>query len=582
MSKHYDVIIVGAGVQGLSAAHTFLAIDASLDVLILDSKATLGGVWAKEQLYPGLRANSLQGYYEFSDYPILEAGLESYGVGPRSILSGDAVHAYLQKFAEHFNLAEKMRLNTTVLCALNNEADAINAWALDITTSGTEERLTCSKLIIATGQASKPLLPVFPGADTFTKPIIHSVRLGEISKSIIPDPAVEHVTIIGGSKSAHDAVFMLATAGKRVTWLTRRSGRGTMPMANIYSQIGPFKIWLEGLLMTRSQSWFHPTPWGDGDGFGWIRWFLEKTAVGRSIVNGYFDGMSKSSAEQSGIMNDERTKGLAPDTTLMWYGTQASSLNYANDIYEVIKDKNVEIVRQDLDRLEGDTLILQNGQIIKTDTIIACTGYDYGPTFPLQPSESLVSWGVPVPPSHDNVFPDLDGKADIELLERFPILVSSPSSIERQPGRTSWRLWRFIAPPSQVSSKTRSLAFLSTIGSYQTTLKCELVSLWAYAYFNHELHIKTPAEQDVFYEAALWSRYGKWRVPMGMQGKATDLMLDAMPYYDLLLRDLGLRSWRKGWGIFGEVFGRWYEVKDYRGIIDEYIAKRQGEQKKQV
>jgi hypothetical protein len=69
---------------------------------------------------------------------------------------------------------------------------------------------------------------------------------------------------------------------------------------------------------------------------------------------------------------------------------------------------------------------------------------------------------------------------------------------------------------------------------------------------------------------------------MGIQGKAADFMLDAILYYDLLLRDLGLRSWRKGWGILGEVFGRWYEVRDYWGIIDKYIAKRQGEQKKRM
>ncbi len=61
---------------------------------------------------------------------------------------------------------------------------------------------------------------------------------------------------------------------------------------------------------------------------------------------------------------------------------------------------------------------------------------------------------------------------------------------------------------------------------------------------------------------------------MGMQGKITDFFHDSMPYYDLLLRDLGLRSWRKGWGVLGEVFGRWYEVKDYRGVVDEWIAMR--------
>ena len=62
---------------------------------------------------------------------------------------------------------------------------------------------------------------------------------------------------------------------------------------------------------------------------------------------------------------------------------------------------------------------------------------------------------------------------------------------------------------------------------------------------------------------------------MGMQGKIADFFHDSMPYYDLLLRDLGLRSWRKGWGLLGETVGRWYEVKDYRGIIDEWIATRQ-------
>ena len=43
---HFEVIIVGAGVWGLCAAKTFLAIDPSLRLLIVDSKKTVGGVWA--------------------------------------------------------------------------------------------------------------------------------------------------------------------------------------------------------------------------------------------------------------------------------------------------------------------------------------------------------------------------------------------------------------------------------------------------------------------------------------------------------------------------------------------------------
>ncbi|MCJ1304006.1 hypothetical protein MMC08_006817 [Hypocenomyce scalaris] len=284
--------------------------------------------------------------------------------------------------------------------------------------------------------------------------------------------------------------------------------------------------------------------------------------------------MLSGSLDQSGILKEEKTKVLVPDQSLMWYGTQASSLNYEIDIYELLKNSKVQLIREDLERLDGDAVILQNGQKVTTDALICAIGYNYGPSFPLEPSAKQLSWGVPIPPSQDGIFPALDAQADVELFERFPILATSPASLERQPRLTPWRLWRFIAPPAQVCSGSRSLAFLSTIASYQTTIKCELTSLWAYAYLHDALRVRPAAEADVTYEAALWSRFGKWRCPMGMQGKMTEFFLDSMPYYDLLLRDLGLRSWRKGWGLLGEIFGRWYEVKDYRGVIDEWTAMR--------
>lgn len=580
IQKHYDVIIVGAGVHGLCAAHTFLSVDPSLSLLIIDSKSSVGGVWAKEQLYPGLRANNLQGYYEFSDYPMLNAGLDHLAVRERGILSGKTLHTYVYEYAKHFDLLRRTLLNTKVVRAMNHDGTATKAWTLEITsvdsTAEKGERLiTCSKLIIATGQASQPWLPSFPGMETYRRPVIHSTELGGAGQSIISDLSVAHVTLVGGSKSAHDALYMFAMAGKRVTWLIRRTGRGAMPMANAYSQVGPWKIWLEGLLMTRSLSWFGACPWSDGDGFEWIRSLLHGTKFGRRLVRGYFTSMSASSLDHSGILQDETTRVLVPEQSLMWYGTQASILTYDTDIYELVKSGQVQVMREDVERLDQDTVVLQNGQKFKTDAFICATGYKYGPSFPLEPDSKQLSWGVPIPSSQDDVFPALDAKADIELFERFPMLATSPSSIEHQPGLTPWRLWRFIAPPSQVCSGPRSLAFLSTITSYQTTTKCELTSLWAYAYLYDALRVQPATEANVMYEAALWSRFGKWRCPMGMQGKIADFFHDSMPYYDLLLRDLGLRSWRKGWGLLGEIFSRWYEVKDYRGIVDEWIATRQ-------
>ncbi|MCJ1308628.1 hypothetical protein MMC25_002281 [Agyrium rufum] len=590
---HYDVLIVGAGVHGLCCAHTFLKINPSLSLLVLESKPDIGGAWAKHQLYPGLRANNLQGYYEFSDFPMLDPALKDLGIKSRGVLTGEAIYEYICRYAERFDLVKRVQLNTKVVRAVNDERHEKSTWRVQTTSTGGEKKersgfITCEKLIVATGQASQPFTPSITGMDEFRRPIMHSAQLGTQGQSLLADPALKHVTVLGGSKSAHDAVYMFATGGKRVTWLTRRTGRGTMPMAKAYTQMGPWSVWLEGLLMTRSLSWFGACPWSEGDGFGYIRWLLHNTAAGRSLVKGYFTNMSSESMAQSGILQDEKSRALVPDQTLMWYGTQASLLNYDVDIYDLVRNGTVETIREDIDRLDSDGIVLVNGAKVETDALICATGYKLGPSISLEPADRLLAWGVPVSPSQDNLFPILDAKADTELFARFPLLASSPPSREREPGLTPWRLWRFIAPPSQVSSScpgNRSLAFLSTVTAYQTTIKCELTSLWTYAYLFDSLAVDKDArkkknkaqgltQSEVTYEAALWSRFGKWSCPMGMQGKIADFMHDSVPYYDLLIRDLGLRSWRKGWGIFGEVFGSWYEVGDYRGLVDEWIQKQ--------
>lgn len=55
MEFNSDVVIVGAGLQGLAAARIFLQLESELKLLIVDSNLSVGGVWAKENLYSGLQ-----------------------------------------------------------------------------------------------------------------------------------------------------------------------------------------------------------------------------------------------------------------------------------------------------------------------------------------------------------------------------------------------------------------------------------------------------------------------------------------------------------------------------------------------
>lgn len=58
---------------------------------------------------------------------------------------------------------------------------------------------------------------------------------------------------------------------------------------------------------------------------------------------------------------------------------------------------------------------------------------------------------------------------------------------------------------------------------------------------------------------------------MGYGARFPDFVFDGVPYLDLLLHDLGLCSWRKGWGWFGELFGGSYGQADYRGLVAEWV-----------
>ena len=126
-------------------------------------------------------------------------------------------------------------------------------------------------------------------------------------------------------------------------------------------------------------------------------------------------------------------------------------------------------------------------------------------------------------------------------------------------------------------------------------LIAQLQALWATAYFDDKLinplmvscwrgsiaedadmdrkpAIKKSADLDLLkWETALQTQFGKWRYPGGFGKRNPDFVFDAVPYMDLLLKDLGLQSHRKS-TFFTECFQP-YGQSDYRGLVDEWKAR---------
>jgi cation diffusion facilitator CzcD-associated flavoprotein CzcO len=171
-----------------------------------------------------------------------------FGVGEGEHVPGPAVHEYLTAYAKKWNLPKRISLRTAVIAVEKAEDDQGGHWRLTIQSrtlecgdGPAESTITTRKLIVATGVTSNPHEPDITGRQQFDAPIIHSAALGLEQGRLLDDPAVQTVAVLGGGKSAYDAVYLAASAGRNVVWLMRRSGRGPAWIFPPHTNLGPFK-----------------------------------------------------------------------------------------------------------------------------------------------------------------------------------------------------------------------------------------------------------------------------------------------------------------------------------------------------
>lgn len=200
-------------------AKVYLEIHPFANVTLIDSAASIGGVWAAERLYPGLKSNNMYGTYEYPDFPMDE---KTFGVKPGQFIPGTVVHEYLKAFAQKFGITDKIRFETKVEAAEKQEGEG---WLLWLNNKQGSSRLLAEKLVVASGNTSDPFMPAIDGADIFEAPLFH---VKELQKQIGTIRDAKEVVILGGTKSAWDAAYAFAVAegNAQVHMVIRETGHG--------------------------------------------------------------------------------------------------------------------------------------------------------------------------------------------------------------------------------------------------------------------------------------------------------------------------------------------------------------------
>ena len=161
-SKHYEVVVVGAGVCGIYQLYRLL--EQGINVTVLEAGADLGGTWYWNR-YPGARFDS-ESYsyaYSFSDELLQEWDWsEHFASQPETL-------RYLNYVADKFDLREHMQFDCRVNSAVFDESECI--WKV-ILEDG--RSLTSNILLTAIGMLSTPTLPNIEGISAFHGESFHT------------------------------------------------------------------------------------------------------------------------------------------------------------------------------------------------------------------------------------------------------------------------------------------------------------------------------------------------------------------------------------------------------------------------
>jgi monooxygenase len=206
--EHVDVLIVGAGLSGIGAAHHLQQNCPEKSYVILEGRDAIGGTWDLFR-YPGIRSDSDMYTLGYSFRPWEQA---------KAIADGPSILEYVRDTARRDGSDGKVRFGHRVTAAEWSSEDARWTVTAEVGELGDTVRMTASFVFGCTGyyRYDAGYMPEWEGTERFRGEIVHPQHWPEDL-----DYAGKRVVVIGSGATAVTLVPALAERAGHVTMLQR-------------------------------------------------------------------------------------------------------------------------------------------------------------------------------------------------------------------------------------------------------------------------------------------------------------------------------------------------------------------------
>ncbi|QJU54780.1 NAD(P)/FAD-dependent oxidoreductase [Herbiconiux sp. KACC 21604] len=341
---HVDVIVVGAGISGIGAAH-HLAADTDRDFIVLDSNSGVGGTWWTHR-YPGARSDSDLFQYGF--------GFKPWTGAP--IARRDEILAYLNEAVDEAGFREALRLGHEVISAEWSSADTVWAVRTRLIATGEIVVFTCTFLWMCQGyyRHSTPNQPIWEGMDDFRGEIVHPQHWP-------PELAIadREFVVVGSGATAATIVPALAREGAHVTML-QRSPTYFIPIPNVSATAEKLRA------LDIPAEWIHEICRREGLAafYAQRQWAVAHPDEAReALLRGVRD-----------LVGEETTREhFTPRYAPM---TQRPVIVPDGDFFAQMNEGRVGVVTEAIERFVPEGILTVSGRLVEADVVVTATGFD--------------------------------------------------------------------------------------------------------------------------------------------------------------------------------------------------------------
>jgi len=346
--EHQDVVVIGAGIAGISAAHHLANSQTPRDFVVLDALDGPGGTWRTHR-FPGVR----------SDTEVFTLGYRFKPWTGDPYASGPEILAYLEEVIDEEDLGRFFRYGVRLLSASWSTGE--QQWTLTLETlhngSSSQSTMTCGFLWMCHGyyRHDEPHQPAWPGREQFLGRWIHPQQWPDS-----PDLDGQRVLVIGSGATAATLVPAIAEQCAHVTLLQRSpsyyfQSPNIDELANQLRSLDTPKEWIHQIVRTKA-----------------VNEMQSITATAKNFPGPMKDGLIGMVAAQLPEGYD-----VATHFTPRYGPADQRICRILNgDLFAAISNGSVTMVTDQIETFTPEGLRTVSGADIAADVVITATGFD--------------------------------------------------------------------------------------------------------------------------------------------------------------------------------------------------------------